>query len=200
MKFYVYYYINEQGLPYYVGKGCGKRAFARHNYTEVPPKERIKFLITETSEDWALYKEAAFIDRWGTLADGTGTLENTCDKPHPTRTGPHTPETIERIRESNRRAYAAKDDYVPWNKGVSGYSTSWKGRRHKEETKEKLSAAAKGNKRRLGKTHTEESKAKMRKHPGCRSIVYQGVSYPSVSAAARATGKDRKTIRNAINR
>jgi len=34
--------------------------------------------------------------------------------------------------------YGFDREYVPWNKGVKGYNTSWKGRHHSEETKEKI--------------------------------------------------------------
>ena len=33
---------------------------------------------------------------------------------------------------------------IPWNKGISGYSTSWKGGSHSEETKKKISESRKG--------------------------------------------------------
>jgi hypothetical protein len=39
-KFYVYQYLTEDGQPYYIGKGCGKRIHKPHTSTSLPPKER----------------------------------------------------------------------------------------------------------------------------------------------------------------
>ena len=40
MAFYVYQYITESGIPYYIGKGCGRRIHVEHTGTELPPLER----------------------------------------------------------------------------------------------------------------------------------------------------------------
>ena len=200
MKFYVYYYLSEDGLPYYVGKGCGRRVTARHLYVVVPPKERIRFLIKDTTEEWALYKEASFIDKWGLQIDGTGTLENICDKPHPTNNKPHPEERRERIRESNIRFWEGKNREV-WNKGVVGYTTSWKGGTHTEETKERLRQIRVGGKPTHTEPHTEESKELMRNnHPGCRSVIIDGIPYRSVSEASRQLGVSRKVARDLANK
>lgn len=196
-NFFVYYYVCPKGLPYYVGKGTGNRATARHLYVGVPPRDRIRFLITNTTEDWALYKEASFIARWGLLHDGTGTLENTCDKPHPTRTGAHSEETRRKISKAQKGVPRG----TPWNKGVRGYSTTWKGRTHTKQTKDKLSRLAKARPGTHTTPHTEESKELMRRnHPGCRPVVVGGVPYRSVSEAARRLGVSNATIRNRINK
>jgi hypothetical protein len=39
-NYYIYQYITEDGLPYYIGKGSGTRIREYHLYTEVPPAER----------------------------------------------------------------------------------------------------------------------------------------------------------------
>ena len=87
---------------------------------------------------------------------------------------------------------------VPWNKGVTGYTTSFKGRKLTDEQRAKVKAARGTDGRRFG-PHAEETKQKCRdNHPGCRQIVLNDVSYHSVSAAARALGVSTKTIRNRL--
>lgn len=49
-------------------------------------------------------------------------------------------ELKDEMRDKNGRFMK---DFIPWNKGESGYSTKWKNGRHTEETKKKISKSAK---------------------------------------------------------
>jgi len=56
----------------------------------------------------------------------------------------------------------ARIGQTPWNKGVFGYSTSRKGGKHTEETKQRMKEACKGKISPMqGKKHTEETKRKI---------------------------------------
>ena len=124
-KYYVYAWLREDGTPYYIGKGCDKRAWRKHGegYAQRPAdKSRIVLLHENLNEEEALDKERDIIAHYGRKVKG-GILHNQSeggDNP-PKNTG-HSEETKRKIKESNIRTKA---------KGIS------------EETRRKMSESAK---------------------------------------------------------
>lgn len=75
--YYVYVYYRENGTPYYVGKGHGKRAYKKSKkLVDLPPKELIVIVDENLSESSAFEKERQLISFWGRLDNNTGILEN----------------------------------------------------------------------------------------------------------------------------
>lgn len=75
--YYVYFYLREDRTPYYVGKGKGYRAFARHSGCIQPPTDRIRIIMRECfSEAEAFEMEKFFILLYGRKHIGTGVLRN----------------------------------------------------------------------------------------------------------------------------
>ncbi len=71
MSFYTYMWLREDGTPYYVGKGMGRRAYRKGS----PP--RVRILIEEHgSELDALQAEKLLISIYGRKDRGTGCLRN----------------------------------------------------------------------------------------------------------------------------
>jgi len=90
--FYTYLWLREDGTPYYVGKGSGKRAFVVHplrgKIYKAPPAERIVIYYAKSEQD-AFETEVALIWYYGRKDLGTGILRNLTDggENPPTATG-----------------------------------------------------------------------------------------------------------------
>ena len=77
-EYYTYAYLREDGTPYYIGKGKGKRAYERHSVNK-PPRDRILFLKKNMTEDESFKHEIYMIFVLGRKDLGTGMLRNRTD-------------------------------------------------------------------------------------------------------------------------
>ena len=139
-RFYIYAYLRENGTPYYIGKGTGRRAYQKNHNVSVPLKYNIRILETNLSNIGALALERFYIRWYGRLNNNTGILENLTDGGESTFGWIPTEETKNKIRqkaigrvssmkgkksgyqhtqESKKRMSESRKGRIPWNKGVS---------------------------------------------------------------------------------
>lgn len=140
-RFYTYAYLRENRTPYYIGKGEGNRIYYKRKGEVRPPKDKSKiiFLKQNLLEEEAFKHEKYMIAVFGRKDLGTGILRNKTNGGEGICGYKHSKETRKKIGEIGR------------------------GRKCKEETRNKMSDANSGEKSYwYGKSHTQSSKEKMR--------------------------------------
>jgi len=143
-QFYTYCYLDLNNLPYYIGKGTGRRAYHVHDNVSIPPKDRILILKNNLTEEEAFNHEMYMIFLFGKKFEG-GILENINDggryNTPPSWIGKkHTEESKKKI-----------------SKSVSGKNHPFYGKSLTEEHKNKI----KETKRKNPQYFSKESRQKM---------------------------------------
>lgn len=175
-NFYTYAYLREDGTPYYIGKGSGKRAWSKRHRVNLPPLNRILIIKDKLTNDEAKELEKHLILKYGRIDLGTGILHNQTDggdgailigKNNGMYGKKHTEESKRKIKESR-----AKQVLPKWTEERrAAQSKLFKGRKrpprldglpdhHTIESKEKIRQAHLGKPKKRGFKQSEEQKNK----------------------------------------
>lgn len=177
--YYTYAYLREDGTPYYVGKGKGDRAYRKVGKPCATPKDKSKiiYLKTNLTEEQSFNHERYMIFILGRKDLGTGILLNKSDG------GEGASGCIPSEETRRKRSAKMKGENNP-NYGKRGKDAPFYGKKHTQETKDKIRKSLQGNviseetrikiseKNKLnrlgeknpfyGRKHSEETKQKMK--------------------------------------
>ena len=103
MEYYTYAYLREDGTPYYIGKGKGKRAYKKGKGETRPPKDKSRIVILKRNltEEEAFKHEIYMIAVFGRIDLGTGILRNKTDGGDGTSGAVLPPSVREAVSKSN---------------------------------------------------------------------------------------------------
>lgn len=148
--YYVYAYLSKKGVPYYIGKGSGNRAWTKHQGVSLPNINCIVMLETNLTEIGAYALERRYIRWYGRKDLQTGILLNKTDGG----------EGVANISAKQREIIAARNKNKPPRKGTKTSSIArermrqgalkrkcpgyWTGKKRDAATREKISRTKKG--------------------------------------------------------
>jgi hypothetical protein len=136
--FYTYLWFRKDALPYYVGKGCGRRAYTNHGHGVHRPKFRARIFVQYwESEEKAFEMEKWYIAFYGRKDNGTGILRNRTDGGE----SPPSAKGIKRSEETRKKMSEAQKGPNSYWYGKTGSRHNSTGLKRTEETKAKLRAA-----------------------------------------------------------
>jgi hypothetical protein len=214
--FYTYAYLREDKTPYYIGKGKGDRVYKKSKNDIRPPRDKSKIILLKQnlSEGDAFNHEKYMIAIFGRKDLGTGILHNRTDggdgssgvlqteetklkRSNALKGRPRPEEVKNKIGEKNKgrtQSQEARNKIGDTHKG----NTYWVGRKHTEQSKQKMRDAKVGKSSHMkGKSHSEETKDKISsskkgKSNGCEGRKYSPETIEKMRQSARNRKKNSK--------
>ena len=168
--YYTYMWLREDGTPYYVGKGKGKRAYVSFGHSVLRPKDDARIII----QYWASEEEAFSMEKWwialfGRKDNGTGILRNHTDG------GENPPNHKGKKRTKEHRQKIA--EALKGNKNSLGKKLKITEARRRHHLEMKGKPRSEETRKRMGGPRSEESRKNM-------SIAKLGSSWSAIRRAA----------------
>ena len=147
MHYYTYAYLREDGTPYYIGKGQGKRIYSTNRRIKPPKdKSRIIFLEKNLTEEEAFKHEIYMISFYGRIDLGTGILRNVTDGGEGCSGAIRSEETKMKLSEASKGEKNHNYGKTFSDEHKKKMREAHKGNTHSEKTKMKIGEACKGRK------------------------------------------------------
>ena len=203
-EYYTYAYLREDGRPYYIGKGKGKRLFYKYGKNCKPPKDRSRIIKLKQhhTEEEAFKHEIYMIAVFGKKCDGTGILMNIADGGNapPTYYGEDSPskrpEVRAKIGAANKKSLKGKK--IP-EEVRQKQSNTWKEKL--KNNPRPMSYYTENIKKMAERNRTDKEKHKrhseiMKGRPSSnrKSVFYNGNMYASMTETMEKTGLSRYYI------
>jgi hypothetical protein len=203
-EYYTYAYLQNDGFPYYIGKGKGCRLYDHRGKNFNPPKDRSRIikLKQNLTEEEAFKHEIYMIAIFGKKCDGTGILMNIADGGNapPTMYGDNSPtkrpEVRAKIGASNKKSLKGRSIPKEIRQKISNA--------HKERLKnnprpmsyytENLKKMAERNRTDKEKHKRHSKIMKGRPSPNRKPVLYDGKMYTSMTETIKKTGLSRYLI------
>jgi hypothetical protein len=146
-NYYTYAYLREDGTPYYIGKGRGKRIYSKINRkVGVPTKTKILFLKQNLTEEEAFLHEEYMIAVLGRKDLGTGILRNLTDGGEGASGAVRTEKFKENLRRINTGKKLSKEHIEKIRIANIGEKNPNFGKKASGLTKKRMSLAQRGKK------------------------------------------------------
>jgi len=144
-NYYTYAYLREDGTPYYIGKGRGKRANSNVNRKiSIPSKNKILYLKQNLKEEEAFRHEKYMISIFGRKDLGTGILRNLTDGGEGASGAVRSEEFKENLRKINTGKKLSKEHIDKLRLANIGEKNPNFGKKASKSTREKMSFSQRG--------------------------------------------------------
>lgn len=178
-QFYTYLWLRDNGTPYYVGKGFGKRAYSNSGRFTKRPVDRARILVQLwESEEKSLEMEKWYIALFGRKDLGYGVLHNLTD-------GGEGISGLTHTMESKAKMSSAKKGKPLSEAHRARLSNAHKGRKFSEATLQIMAEV--GKLRNVDHLHTPESIEK-------RSKTHRGFKHTPESIEKMKVAQKGKTF------
>ena len=174
MEYYTYAYLREDGTPYYIGKGKGRRKYVKSGRCISTPKDknRILTLKQNLTEEEAFRHEIYLISIFGRKDLGTGILLNMTDGGEGVSGLTHTKKTCKMISKSLKNKIVTEETRKKMKQAAKNrIHKSMSGKNHSEETLKKMREAAKGRK------HSDETRKKLSEYRKGKPGFFKGMKH-----------------------